>query len=659
VPVDVVIVTFESADHVERAIGDLGGVADVVVVDNASSDGSAARARRAGATRVVENDVNAGFAAAANHGAGLGDNALILFLNPDAWIDRDDLDRLVAVFADDPRLAVASPRISYDDGTEQRVVWPFPSTAGAWREAFGLQRLTRRSADDGFVIGACMMFRRVAFEGLGGFDTRYWLHAEETDLCRRALDAGWGVRLVESALARHVGGASSDASSSQVAEHFERGGERFVADRGSRRSLVSYRLAKLFGSAMRIVIPGSAARRSLHRRRAHRYLHALLHHPTTVGLDSPATGAAAHTLVVCSLESWDDIWRRNQFFVRELTRRDPNLRVMFVEPPFDWIHQLRQRDGSRRHRGLRSARPDARVLTLQPAKYFPRLFGRSADGSLRRQIVDAARRLGFANPTLWINDLSYAELAATTGWPSLYDITDDWLLASVPRRVRRRWAKHELSLLRDAQEVVVCSESLASTKRSQRPDLVVISNGVDVEHFTAPAPRPADLPRSPVAVYVGTLHEDRLDVELVRRVATELPDVEFALVGPDALARPSHQRLDGINNLHILGSRPYATIPGYLQHADVVIVPHLVTPFTESLDPIKAYECLVAGRPTVATPVAGFRDLDAPIRTASGAAFAAAVRDVAGGAASLPSRDVPTWSRQAQAFRSVLERARR
>ena len=64
-------------------------------------------------------------------------------------------------------------------------------------------------------------------------------------------------------------------------------------------------------------------------------------------------------------------------------------------------------------------------------------------------------------------------------------------------------------------------------------------------------------------------------------------------------------------NVHLLGPVPYDQVPAFLQHADVVIIPHLVNPFTESLDPIKAYECLAAGRPTVATPVAGFRDLGA------------------------------------------------
>ena len=77
--------------------------------------------------------------------------------------------------------------------------------------------------------------------------------------------------------------------------------------------------------------------------------------------------------------------------------------------------------------------------------------------------------------------------------------------------------------------------------------------------------------------------------------------------------------------MHLLGPVPYETVPAFLQHADVVIVPHHVNAFTESLDPIKAYECVAAGRPTVATPVAGFRQLGPPVRTAEGDGFVAAV----------------------------------
>src|SRR5207248_1267884 len=124
-------------------------------------------------------------------------------------------------------------------------------------------------------------------------------------------------------------------------------------------------------------------------------------------------------------------------------------------------------------------------------------------------------------PVLWINDASYAPLIAEAGWPSVYDITDDWLRASIPPRARRRLARHERALLRRSDAVVVCSEDLARTRGRMRPDLVVVPNAVDADHFATPRARPEDLPPSPTAVYVGTLHEDRLDVALVAELAEQ------------------------------------------------------------------------------------------------------------------------------------------
>jgi teichuronic acid biosynthesis glycosyltransferase TuaH len=653
---DVVIVTHDSAPYLDRALASLGDPSSVVVIDNVSADDSVTVARAAG-VRVVENDVNAGFGAAANQGAALGDAETILFLNPDAAISARDLTLLCEALVRVPGLGIVSPRFRYDDGTEQQVLWPFPTAGGAWREALGLHRL-RRTPPDGFVIGACFLIRRSLFEELGGFDTRYWLHSEETDLCARASERGARVAVVDAATAVHAGAASTGTSTELVAEHFARGGERFVADREGLVGLTSYRLAKLFGSLLRVLLPGPRDRRQVHRDRRDRYVRALRSHPTTVALDSPATSASGHTLVVCSLESWDDVWRRNQFLVRELLAQDPNLRVLFVEPAYDWVHELR-RNRSRRRRGLRPVRPDARILALQPGKVFPRALGPLADRSLRRQVRAAADALGFDRPTLWINDVQYADLAPATGWPTVYDITDDWLRSSQPERIRRRLARRERSLLRTADQVVVCSPDLATSRRSQRGDLHLVANAVDVEHFTQPRERPRDLPPAPTAVYVGTLHDDRVDVELVSRLATDVPDLAIVLVGPDSFSEASRARLTRYANVHLLGPRPYASVPGYLQHADVVIVPHVVSAFTESLDPIKAYECLAVGTTTVATPVAGFRDLGDPVVVATPDRFVAAVSESLASDGRHAARDgVPSWRERSEQFAAALTEAR-
>ena len=207
----------------------------------------------------------------------------------------------------------------------------------------------------------------------------------------------------------------------------------------------------------------------------------------------------------------------------------------------------------------------------------------------------------------------------------------------------------------------MCSPELAATRRHQRPDLVTISNAVDVDHFTRQQPRPVDLPPSPVAVYVGTLHADRLDVDLVTQLAANQPELAVALVGPNALTDHSSQQLNALPNVHLLGPRPYAEVPGYVQHADVIVVPHMVTPFTESLDPIKAYECVAVGRPTVATEVAGFRGVGEPIH-AVGASIRRRGRDRSrrSSPSLLPGRAVVDRTRQRlRASAAARSRARR
>jgi teichuronic acid biosynthesis glycosyltransferase TuaH len=373
-------------------------------------------------------------------------------------------------------------------------------------------------------------------------------------------------------------------------------------------------------------------------------------------------GTEAVSLVVCSLEPWGDVRRRIRILVDELVELDPTLNVLFVAPALDIPHQLRSGElagitGPR----LRQTHP--RIHVLRPRKWLPRVAGPFADRSLERQILDAVAELGLPQPLLWINDASYAPLAVRTGWPSLYDITDDWLLAPMAPRQRNRLMANENLLMEYSREVVVCSPELARSRGTSR-SVELIPNGVDVDLFRTVAPRPPDLPPSPVALYVGTLHTWRVDIPLVIELARARPDLQVVLVGPNSLPKDVSARLEGVAGIHVLGARPYDRIPAYLQHADVVIIPHLVNPFTESLDPIKAYECLAAGRPTVATPVAGFRELGPPIVVADRGRFveatsaALATASPPGTPAVSESATIPTWHDRAEAMATVMARVR-
>jgi teichuronic acid biosynthesis glycosyltransferase TuaH len=367
------------------------------------------------------------------------------------------------------------------------------------------------------------------------------------------------------------------------------------------------------------------------------------------------TGAGSPLdLVVCSLEAWDEVWRRNQFLVDGLLRRNPRLRVLFVEPPHDLVYGLRCGRMPRWPQPRRVG-GTARLWTLQPVKPLPRRAGPWSDRALWWQVRRAAAGLRLSDPVLWVNDTTYGPLIARTGWRSLYDVTDDWLLVPMPPRELARRRRLEDVTMRDADAVVVCSPALAASRGAVRP-ATLIPNGVDVGHFTRQRPRPPDLPASPVAVYIGTLHDERIDVELILDLVVRLPELSVALVGPDALVAASRRRLVACGRVSLLGPRPYEAVPGYLQHADVVVVPHRVTPFTDSLDPIKAYECLVAARPTVATDVAGFRGLGPPVAAVAREAFPTRVAQAL--RTELPSaagrlHDL-TWEDRCQRFERVL-----
>jgi glycosyltransferase involved in cell wall biosynthesis len=138
-------------------------------------------------------------------------------------------------------------------------------------------------------------------------------------------------------------------------------------------------------------------------------------------------------------------------------------------------------------------------------------------------------------------------------------------------------------------------------------------NGVDYEHFARPAPPPPEYAsmRRPIAVYLGVIpawfHFDWL-----RYAAKNLPDVSFVLIGPENLAR---ERLAGLENIHLLGFRDYATVPAYLQHADVGLVPfdrERNPRGVEVLNPQKLYAYFASGIPVVCSDLEEVRRLGSP-----------------------------------------------
>ena len=223
--VSAVVVTRDAAPWIERSLGSLRGTgAEVIVVDNESTDETLEIVReKFPESRVLEQE-NRGFGAGNNAGMRVASGRYFLLLNPDAWLTDGALEELVAFADEHPEAAVVGPRLLNPDGSLQRSVRGYPTPWRLATEYFFLRKLAPRSRalnslfgagfdhesvrDVDYLFGACLLVRRDAVDSVGGFDEDFFLMSEETEWCYRFRQAGWKVLFYPGAEAVHVVGAS-------------------------------------------------------------------------------------------------------------------------------------------------------------------------------------------------------------------------------------------------------------------------------------------------------------------------------------------------------------------------------------------------------------------------------------------------------------------
>jgi GT2 family glycosyltransferase len=227
--IGVVIVTYNSADHIEQLAESLDVAlrdvpSRVVVVDNASSDQTVKRVREAGLD-VVEMDHNAGYSAGINAGLErLADTAAVLILNPDVQVDREAV-RVMREALSDPSVGIVVPQTRRYDGTlsynqrhDPSLLRAVASTVIGAKHASRWGRLSEEIADNrkyltdvdvDWGVGAVMLISRACLDAVGPWDESFFLYSEEIDFCQRARRMGLRIRYVAGAIVFHEGGGGA------------------------------------------------------------------------------------------------------------------------------------------------------------------------------------------------------------------------------------------------------------------------------------------------------------------------------------------------------------------------------------------------------------------------------------------------------------------
>lgn len=297
---------------------------------------------------------------------------------------------------------------------------------------------------------------------------------------------------------------------------------------------------------------------------------------------------------LCHLR-WDFVFQRPQHLMVRWARER---RVFFFEEPV-W------HDGpAHLHVARRAGERGAEVIVAAP--HLPRetRAQEALSAAQQRILLDLLLRAhGVSEFLLWYyTPMALAFSGHLRPRAVVYDCMDELsAFAGAPPALRER----EAALLARAEVVLTGGQSLYEAKRRHHRNIHPFPSSVDAAHFgraRAGLPEPPDQAEiaRPRLGFFGVIDE-RMDLDLLARVAAARPDWSLVMIGPVVKIDPAD--LPRARNLHYLGQRPYADLPAYLAGWDVALLPFARNEATRYISPTKTPEYLAAGKPVVSTSI--------------------------------------------------------
>ncbi len=330
---------------------------------------------------------------------------------------------------------------------------------------------------------------------------------------------------------------------------------------------------------------------------------------------SPSTSEERASLlrgrdILCFSHDWSGDPLSKTHLMRLLSKHN---RVLWVNSIGYRTPKASKADLSRAFRKLSAAaspmqEPEKNIFVLNPLA-IP-AYGKPAIRAMNRQLLKfqvrrAMAKLNFRQAINWVFNPAAGLVAGELGETSLiYHCVDEYKAFSGVST--QSMAEIEDGLLRKADAVFVSSDRLLHSKGAVNPRTFLVRHGVDHDHFrlalepeTRVPEEVARLPR-PVIGYFGLIAEDWVDIDLLEHVARSFPEASIVLLGKVTM---DVSRLEALPNVHLLGRKPYQSLPSYSKGFDVALIPFPISEVTLNANPLKAREYLASGLPVVSTAI--------------------------------------------------------
>jgi len=322
--------------------------------------------------------------------------------------------------------------------------------------------------------------------------------------------------------------------------------------------------------------------------------------------------------IICiSTMRWDFLWTRKQRFMDMLA--DRGNKIIYVEPICSITNLWKRLNESRSGVGSRIREVKKNLLVLSPSLMLP-AFGRFEildymnHRLLAKVIIKLQSKLRFDLPILWV--YSYSATHILDLFPRkllIYDCVDE--MSAYPGvRSKSLVIQMERKLIEDADIVFTSAKGLYETKKQYNTNTFFVPNGVDVQHFAKVQNDSLEIPeemkqfRKPILGFIGAIRP-WVDLDLIKYIAQANQEWTVVLIGPVA-PELDLSLFSEVRNVHFLGRKSLGVLPNYIKAFDVCLSVFRANELSKTVNPLKVYEYLAAGKPVVSVDMPEVRHLN-------------------------------------------------